>query len=106
MFRKNEWCKIPDWVILWAEDRDRENVGSFWFCKTQDSTEKDVYRITRASDTNPDQYDLLDTDGNIVHKACVRSLRTSQWLRGIEDGTRVKCRNVPGIPNPEPYAIA
>lgn len=104
--RCQEWTKQPDWVIIWAEDRMRDNLGGFWFCKIRDTTSKDVYRISRSDDPNPDQYDLLDTDGNIVNKACVRTLRASQWLKSLKDGTRVKCRIVAGISNPEPYEIA
>jgi hypothetical protein len=104
--KNTEWSKNPDWAIVWAEDDKRDNVGSFWFCKTRDTSTSNVYRISRSSDPNPDQYDLLDSDGNIVHKACVRTLRASQWLRALEDGSRVKCRNVPGIVNPEPYEMA
>jgi hypothetical protein len=94
-YRSIEWTKTPEWVLIWA--------NGFWFCKIQDTTSQNVYTIQRASDTNPDQYDLLDTNGIIVHKACVRTLRASVWLRSLKDGTRVKCRNIQGIENPEPY---
>lgn len=103
---KKEWTKTPEWAIIWAESKDQQKYTSgFWFCKIKNDTDKDIYRIARSDDPNPDQYDLLDTEGNIVSRACVRSMRMSLWLRDLSEGTRVRCRNVPGIKNPEPYEL-
>lgn len=110
--QSREWTKKPEWAIIWAENKDSQgqrgrqgHTKGFWFCKIRDTSEKNVYRIVRANDSNPDQYDLLDTSGNIVSRACVRSMRLSRLLNGIKDGTQVRCKNVPGIKNPEPYEI-
>jgi hypothetical protein len=102
----NEWAKKPEWAIIWAENKKiQKHTMGFWFCKIKDDGDKNIYRIVKADDQNPDQYDLLDTDGNIISRACVRSMRVSLWLRGLADGTRVRCKNIPGMKNPEPYEI-
>jgi hypothetical protein len=105
--RKNEWKKKPEWAIVWAQTpgSSKSHTQGMWFCRIQDTSFKNVYRIVRSSDTNPDQYDLLDTGGKIVSRACVRSMRVSKWLKGLEDGTHVRCKNIQGIKNPEPYEI-
>lgn len=97
--RETEWLKRPEWVLIWSND----NI--YWFGKIHDKTETDVYRITKAEDPNPDQYDLLDDDGNIVSRACVRNMRLSKWLATLPDGARVRCRKVKGIRDPEPYTL-
>lgn len=104
--KTSEWTKKPEWAIIWAESKDRKkHTMGFWFCKIKDDSNKNVYRIVKSDDPNPDQYDLLDNDGNIVSRACIRSMRMSLWLQDLVDGTRVRCRSIPGMKNPEPYEI-
>lgn len=100
--RTTEWKKRPEWVVVWTEGHS-QSKGGFWFCKIQDSSTDNVYRIVRANDPNPDQYDILDEAGEIISRVSVRSLRISRWLSTLPDGTRVRCRHIPGIENPEPY---
>lgn len=102
--RTISWEKKPEWVIVWGYDH-KTHSGSYWFSKMKDLDTDDTYRISKCDDPNPDQYDLLNNDGEIIARACVRSLRLSKWLAGLEDGTRVKCRKVNGIDNPEPYCL-